>query len=348
MSPGLGLTGTTWARLREVPPPCPGGVTGPALPRPARPSGRTDLAGPYRAVLCRTGTGRVHRRLWAFPAGAMAETILVTGGAGYIGSHCVLELLQAGYVPVVIDNFHNAIRGTGAPSRPRARAGPGSSAPHSPPSIPRLRGAPREPPAGAGDRAPARALPGARHHGPGGAPGALQEGESGSCRARGGSRGPWQGWEPREQGGNAVPAPVGAPRAGRAGILGNPGGIPARSCCRAPDPSPFPLQHRFSAVMHFAGLKAVGESVQKPLEYYRVNLTGTIGLLEVRGAGGDPGLLPLPCPGPASTPGGLAQGTGLDQCCPLPLADHEGPRREEHRVQQLCHRLWRPQVPPPG
>ncbi|XP_014113935.1 PREDICTED: UDP-glucose 4-epimerase isoform X3 [Pseudopodoces humilis] len=42
----------------------------------------------------------------------MAEEILVTGGAGYIGSHCVLELLQAGFVPVVIDNFHNAIRGS--------------------------------------------------------------------------------------------------------------------------------------------------------------------------------------------------------------------------------------------
>lgn len=36
------------------------------------------------------------------------------------------------------------------------------------------------------------------------------------------------------------------------------------------------------AVIHFAGLKAVGESVQKPLDYYRVNLTGTIQLLEVR------------------------------------------------------------------
>ncbi|XP_014815344.1 PREDICTED: UDP-glucose 4-epimerase-like [Calidris pugnax] len=44
----------------------------------------------------------------------MAEKILVTGGAGYIGSHCVLELVEAGYVPVVIDNFHNAIRGADA------------------------------------------------------------------------------------------------------------------------------------------------------------------------------------------------------------------------------------------
>lgn len=34
------------------------------------------------------------------------------------------------------------------------------------------------------------------------------------------------------------------------------------------------------AVIHFAGLKAVGESVQKPLEYYRNNVYGTLSLLE--------------------------------------------------------------------
>lgn len=44
----------------------------------------------------------------------MAEKVLVTGGAGYIGSHTVLELLEAGYLPVVIDNFHNAFRGGGS------------------------------------------------------------------------------------------------------------------------------------------------------------------------------------------------------------------------------------------
>lgn len=38
-------------------------------------------------------------------------------------------------------------------------------------------------------------------------------------------------------------------------------------------------QHRFDAVIHFAGLKAVGESVADPLRYYRVNLGGTINLL---------------------------------------------------------------------
>lgn len=56
-------------------------------------------------------------------------------------------------------------------------------------------------------------------------------------------------------------------------------------CCGTNAKLFLPLQHSFSAVMHFAGLKAVGESVQKPLEYYRVNLTGTIRLLEVSRAG---------------------------------------------------------------
>ncbi len=35
-------------------------------------------------------------------------TILVTGGAGYIGSHTTVELLQAGYDVVVVDNFCNS------------------------------------------------------------------------------------------------------------------------------------------------------------------------------------------------------------------------------------------------
>jgi UDP-glucose 4-epimerase len=43
---------------------------------------------------------------------------------------------------------------------------------------------------------------------------------------------------------------------------------------------------RFDAVIHFAGMKAVGESVQKPLLYYNNNLIGTITLLEVMAAHG--------------------------------------------------------------
>ena len=40
-------------------------------------------------------------------------------------------------------------------------------------------------------------------------------------------------------------------------------------------------QHKIDAVIHFAGLKAVGESVEIPLQYYHNNLTGTLILLEV-------------------------------------------------------------------
>ena len=39
-------------------------------------------------------------------------------------------------------------------------------------------------------------------------------------------------------------------------------------------------RHEIDCVIHFAGLKAVGESVEKPLEYYHNNLTGTFLLLE--------------------------------------------------------------------
>ena len=38
----------------------------------------------------------------------MSETVLVTGGAGYIGSHTALALHAAGHEVVVIDNFVNS------------------------------------------------------------------------------------------------------------------------------------------------------------------------------------------------------------------------------------------------
>ncbi|MES2732823.1 MAG: UDP-glucose 4-epimerase GalE [Bacteroidota bacterium] len=34
--------------------------------------------------------------------------ILVTGGAGFIGSHTIVELLQAGFEPIIVDNFSNS------------------------------------------------------------------------------------------------------------------------------------------------------------------------------------------------------------------------------------------------
>ena len=38
--------------------------------------------------------------------------------------------------------------------------------------------------------------------------------------------------------------------------------------------------HRFDAVMHFAGLKAIGESVERPLAYYDNNVSGSVALVE--------------------------------------------------------------------
>ncbi len=35
-------------------------------------------------------------------------TVIVTGGAGYIGSHVVVKLCDAGYTPVIVDNFYNS------------------------------------------------------------------------------------------------------------------------------------------------------------------------------------------------------------------------------------------------
>jgi len=44
---------------------------------------------------------------------------------------------------------------------------------------------------------------------------------------------------------------------------------------------PIFAENKFDAVIHFAGLKAVGESVRKPLEYYTNNVYGTLNLLAV-------------------------------------------------------------------
>lgn len=45
-------------------------------------------------------------------------------------------------------------------------------------------------------------------------------------------------------------------------------------------------RHEIAAVMHFAGLKSVGESVEQPLRYYDNNVAGTVALCEVMAKAG--------------------------------------------------------------
>ncbi|KAM9841939.1 UDP-glucose 4-epimerase isoform 2-T2 [Aulostomus maculatus] len=117
----------------------------------------------------------------------MKETVLVTGGGGYIGSHCVVELIEAGYQPVVVDDFSNAVREGDVPE-----------------SIRRIEK-----------------------------------------------------------------------------LLDTSIEFHELNLLDRPGLEKLFKSHSFSAVMHFAGLKAVGESVEQPLRYYRVNLTASMNLLEV-------------------------------------------------------------------
>src|SRR5947199_6246234 len=117
----------------------------------------------------------------------MPETVLVTGGAGYVGSHIVVELARGGYAPVVLDNFANS----------------------TPAVLPRL--------------------------------------ESLSGRPV-----PWVNTDLRDL-------------------------VAVRRVFH---------DHPIAAVVHCAGLKAVGESEERPLAYYDVNVGGALALIEVMGEAG--------------------------------------------------------------
>ena len=41
----------------------------------------------------------------------MKDWVLVTGGLGYVGSHCVVKILGAGHNVAVMDNLSNAGKG---------------------------------------------------------------------------------------------------------------------------------------------------------------------------------------------------------------------------------------------
>ena len=123
-------------------------------------------------------------------APAKIATILVTGGSGYVGSHCVLELLQNKYRVIVIDNLINSVQLPGS---------------HLPESLARL-----------------ERITGKR----------ITQFYNGSIED---SR-----------------------------LL-----------------EKIFLTHQVQIVIHFAALKAVGESVLQPLKYYQNNVSNTVNLLGV-------------------------------------------------------------------
>ena len=141
--------------------------------------------------------------------------ILVTGGAGYIGSHTCVELLAAGYNLVVVDNLSNS-------------------------SVESLR------------RVSEISCVGLE---------ILRLAQDDRANAQGGS----------ESVGDSSPL---AQNDSRLNFI--EGDIRDRELLRS-------VFERFEieAVIHFAGLKAVGESVALPLRYYDNNVSGSVALFEV-------------------------------------------------------------------
>ena len=131
------------------------------------------------------------------------KTILITGGAGFIGSHTCLVLLEAGYRLIVLDNFSNS----------------------SPESLRRVQEL-------AGAEAASRLV--------------VVEGDIRSADD--------------------------LSRAFRAGV--ETAGSEDQASCQV------------EAVVHFAGLKAVGESIADPLAYWEVNVAGSLQLLAAMRAHG--------------------------------------------------------------
>jgi len=97
----------------------------------------------------------------------------------------------------------------------------------------------------------------------------------------------------------------------------------------------------FDAVIHFAGLKAVGESVRMPLMYYACNIGGTVALLKVMGRHGCKvhGALHNEL---RHTLQALAS-TALQHVAHALRAQRPS-RATEHRILLIGHGVWRPRL----
>ena len=182
----------------------------------------------------------------------MKQTILVTGGAGYIGSHTCVELLAAGHEVVVLDNLSNSRRS--ALDRIARIAGCGLGFPLPVAVNPRPTASGVEP-VGRSFSAPT--------------PVAVNPRPTAS------------GVEPVGRSFSA-PSPVAVNPRPTSGIESNPESglhFVEADVRDAGALDALFAAHRIDAVIHFAGLKSVGESVQRPLRYYDNNVGGTLALL---------------------------------------------------------------------
>lgn len=85
------------------------------------------------------------------------------------------------------------------------------------------------------------------------------------------------------------------------------------------------VEGAFEAVLHFAGLKAVGESVSQPLMYYRTNVVGTLNLLRGMETAGVRRLVFSS----SATVHGAAENVPLPESTPLNAANPYGRTKEQ-------------------
>ena len=95
--------------------------------------------------------------------------------------------------------------------------------------------------------------------------------------------------------------------------------------------------HSFEAVLHFAALIAVGESVAEPLEYYRNNVSGTINLLEAMRRHGVRRVVFSS----SAAVYGEPQATPIPEDHPLnPISPYGWSKRVMEQILSDCERAW--------
>lgn len=174
--------------------------------------------------------------------------ILVTGGSGYIGSHTVLDILNSGCAVVVIDNLANSHMESLCRVHYIARKEHERRG-QDPNSVPPL-----------------------FFH-------------KADIRNRNSLMDIFEMWQSPETQSKRTPPPIDI------GLLAKiKYKLKEYSIEHRKQPVPLPITHdpstfgKITAVVHFAALKAVGESITKPLEYYENNIAGLINLLHAMAA----------------------------------------------------------------